>query len=162
MALRFFEARALVRVGKSNAATERGAQCGSARRISSAGLRYPPFYGNPSCFYLAISNPFPPHLPLFSPTSWHIYQVTPSRVFATIDTKASISTFVVSFVFGGIGAIAERPTERSFLSNYVLNPFWTWFVTLWPTWVAPNLVCICTCRPYVAVTCRRTSDSGTR
>jgi hypothetical protein len=47
----------------------------------------------------------------------------------------------VSFVLGCIGAIAERRLERSFLSNYVLNPFWTWFVTLWPTWVAPNVVC---------------------
>ena len=30
--------------------------------------------------------------------------------------------------------------RRSLLSNYVLNPFWTWFVTLWPEWVAPNMV----------------------
>jgi hypothetical protein len=30
--------------------------------------------------------------------------------------------------------------KRSFLSNNVLNPFWTWFVTLWPEWVAPNMV----------------------
>ena len=29
---------------------------------------------------------------------------------------------------------------RSLLSNYVLNPFWNWFVTLWPEWVAPNMV----------------------
>ena len=34
----------------------------------------------------------------------------------------------------------EQPTHRSLLSNYVLNPFWTWFVTLWPEWVAPNMV----------------------
>jgi ethanolaminephosphotransferase len=47
----------------------------------------------------------------------------------------------VSFLLGCIGAIADRSISRSFLSNYVLNPFWTWFVTLWPTWVAPNLVC---------------------
>jgi len=26
------------------------------------------------------------------------------------------------------------------LSNYVLNPFWNWFVTLWPEWVAPNMI----------------------
>jgi hypothetical protein len=30
--------------------------------------------------------------------------------------------------------------KRSLLSNYVLNPFWNWFVTLWPEWVAPNMV----------------------
>lgn len=31
---------------------------------------------------------------------------------------------------------------RSILSKYVLNPFWTWFVTLWPLSVAPNTVCL--------------------
>jgi len=31
--------------------------------------------------------------------------------------------------------------HRSLLSRYVLNPFWTWFVTLWPVSVAPNTVC---------------------
>ncbi|KAH9957555.1 CDP-alcohol phosphatidyltransferase-domain-containing protein [Lactifluus volemus] len=30
--------------------------------------------------------------------------------------------------------------DKSFLSNHVLNPFWTWFVTLWPEWVAPNMI----------------------
>ncbi|KAG8984872.1 hypothetical protein FRB94_010715 [Tulasnella sp. JGI-2019a] len=30
--------------------------------------------------------------------------------------------------------------DKSILSKYVLNPFWTWFVTLWPTWVAPNTI----------------------
>lgn len=29
---------------------------------------------------------------------------------------------------------------RSVISNYVLNPFWTWFVTLWPLSIAPNMV----------------------
>ena len=29
---------------------------------------------------------------------------------------------------------------RSLVSRYVLNPFWTWFVTLWPHSVAPNTV----------------------
>jgi len=29
---------------------------------------------------------------------------------------------------------------RSLISRYVLNPFWTWFVTLWPLSVAPNTV----------------------
>ena len=26
------------------------------------------------------------------------------------------------------------------MSRYVLNPYWTWFVTLWPLSVAPNTV----------------------
>ncbi|KAH8825664.1 choline ethanolaminephosphotransferase [Flagelloscypha sp. PMI_526] len=30
--------------------------------------------------------------------------------------------------------------RRSILSKYVLNPFWTWFVTLWPATVAPNTI----------------------
>jgi hypothetical protein len=29
---------------------------------------------------------------------------------------------------------------RSLLSHYVLNRFWAWSVTLWPEWVAPNMV----------------------
>lgn len=29
---------------------------------------------------------------------------------------------------------------RSVVSRYVLNPFWNWLVTLWPLWVAPNVV----------------------
>lgn len=32
--------------------------------------------------------------------------------------------------------------RRSLLSRYVLNPFWNWFVTLWPKTVAPNTVSI--------------------
>lgn len=31
-------------------------------------------------------------------------------------------------------------TDKSLLSRYVLNPFWNWFVTLWPTNVAPNTI----------------------
>ncbi|TFY81458.1 hypothetical protein EWM64_g2549 [Hericium alpestre] len=30
--------------------------------------------------------------------------------------------------------------DRSLLSNYVLTPYWNWLVTLWPTWVAPNMI----------------------
>lgn len=29
---------------------------------------------------------------------------------------------------------------RSLTSRYVLNRYWTWFVTLWPLSVAPNTV----------------------
>ncbi|KAJ2912227.1 hypothetical protein MD484_g8183, partial [Candolleomyces efflorescens] len=31
-----------------------------------------------------------------------------------------------------------RGADKSLVSRYVLNPFWTWFVTLWPLSVAPN------------------------
>ncbi|TEB28151.1 cholinephosphotransferase [Coprinellus micaceus] len=33
-----------------------------------------------------------------------------------------------------------RGADKSLVSRFVLNPFWTWFVTLWPTWVAPNTI----------------------
>lgn len=33
-----------------------------------------------------------------------------------------------------------KGVDKSLLSNYVLNPYWTWLVTLWPTWVAPNMI----------------------
>ncbi|KAI0253196.1 Choline/ethanolaminephosphotransferase [Lactifluus subvellereus] len=33
-----------------------------------------------------------------------------------------------------------KSVDKSIVSNYVLNPFWTWFVTLWPEWVAPNTI----------------------
>ncbi|KAI0319538.1 Choline/ethanolaminephosphotransferase [Amylostereum chailletii] len=33
-----------------------------------------------------------------------------------------------------------KGVDKSLLSNYVLNPFWNWFVTLWPTSVAPNTI----------------------
>ncbi|KAK7063617.1 choline ethanolaminephosphotransferase [Favolaschia claudopus] len=35
---------------------------------------------------------------------------------------------------------AYKGVDKSILSKYVLNPFWTWFVTLWPLWVAPNTI----------------------
>ncbi|PCH34342.1 Choline/ethanolaminephosphotransferase [Wolfiporia cocos MD-104 SS10] len=30
--------------------------------------------------------------------------------------------------------------DKSLTSIYILQPFWTWFVSLWPTWVAPNTI----------------------
>ncbi|KAI0783172.1 Choline/ethanolaminephosphotransferase [Abortiporus biennis] len=33
-----------------------------------------------------------------------------------------------------------KGVDKSLLSRHVLNPFWTWLVTLWPTWVAPNTI----------------------
>ncbi|KAF8958271.1 choline ethanolaminephosphotransferase [Flammula alnicola] len=33
-----------------------------------------------------------------------------------------------------------KGVDKSLLSRYVLNPFWTWFVTLWPLSVAPNTI----------------------
>jgi len=33
-----------------------------------------------------------------------------------------------------------KSVDKSLLSQYVLNPFWTWFVTLWPLTIAPNTI----------------------
>ncbi|EIN14321.1 Choline/ethanolaminephosphotransferase [Punctularia strigosozonata HHB-11173 SS5] len=33
-----------------------------------------------------------------------------------------------------------KGVDKSLLSRYVLNPFWTWLVTLWPNSVAPNTI----------------------
>ncbi|KAF8167153.1 choline ethanolaminephosphotransferase [Crassisporium funariophilum] len=33
-----------------------------------------------------------------------------------------------------------KGVDKSLLSRHVLNPFWTWFVTLWPLSVAPNTI----------------------
>jgi len=33
-----------------------------------------------------------------------------------------------------------KGVDKSLLSRYVLSPFWTWFVTLWPLSVAPNTI----------------------
>ncbi|KAF8586240.1 choline ethanolaminephosphotransferase [Ramaria rubella] len=35
---------------------------------------------------------------------------------------------------------AYKGVDKSILSEYVLNPFWTRLVTLWPLWVAPNTI----------------------
>ncbi|KAF8185705.1 cholinephosphotransferase [Pholiota molesta] len=35
---------------------------------------------------------------------------------------------------------AYKGVDKSLVSRYVLNPFWTWFVTLWPLSVAPNTI----------------------
>ncbi|KAF7307605.1 hypothetical protein MIND_00555700 [Mycena indigotica] len=35
---------------------------------------------------------------------------------------------------------AYKGVDKSLTSKYILNPFWTWFVTLWPLNVAPNTI----------------------
>ncbi|KAF8274305.1 hypothetical protein EI94DRAFT_1714111 [Lactarius quietus] len=48
--------------------------------------------------------------------------------------------YIPSSALAGLRNYRYKGVDKSLLSNYVLNPFWTWFVTLWPTWVAPNLI----------------------
>ncbi|PSR72058.1 hypothetical protein PHLCEN_2v12088 [Hermanssonia centrifuga] len=38
---------------------------------------------------------------------------------------------------------AYKGVDKSLLSRFVLTPFWNWLVTLWPTWVAPNVITMC-------------------
>jgi ethanolaminephosphotransferase len=52
--------------------------------------------------------------------------------YSGVDKSDTVIPLAVSF--------ALIPSDRSLVSRYVLNPFWTWFVTLWPTSVAPNTV----------------------
>ncbi|KAJ8085164.1 hypothetical protein PM082_003949 [Marasmius tenuissimus] len=33
-----------------------------------------------------------------------------------------------------------KGVDKSLVSKYILGPFWTWFVTLWPVTVAPNTI----------------------
>ncbi|OCH95703.1 Choline/ethanolaminephosphotransferase [Obba rivulosa] len=33
-----------------------------------------------------------------------------------------------------------KGVDKSLTSKYILNPYWTWLVTFWPTWVAPNVI----------------------
>lgn len=49
--------------------------------------------------------------------------------FIIIETLRSLNSY--SEIFG---------LCRSLISRFVLNPYWTWFVTLWPLSVAPNTV----------------------
>ncbi|KAH8992393.1 Choline/ethanolaminephosphotransferase [Lactarius akahatsu] len=48
--------------------------------------------------------------------------------------------YIPSHALAGLRNYRYKGVDKSILSNYVLNPFWTWFVTLWPTWVAPNVI----------------------
>ncbi|KAI0308381.1 Choline/ethanolaminephosphotransferase [Multifurca ochricompacta] len=48
--------------------------------------------------------------------------------------------YIPRHALSGLRNYRYRGVDKSFLSNYVLNPFWSWFVTLWPVWVAPNMI----------------------
>ncbi|KAF8491996.1 Choline/ethanolaminephosphotransferase [Russula emetica] len=48
--------------------------------------------------------------------------------------------YISSHALAGLRNYKYKGVDRSLLSNYVLNPFWSWFVTFWPEWVAPNMI----------------------
>jgi len=48
--------------------------------------------------------------------------------------------FLSQEALDGLGSYAYSGVDKSVLSRFVLNPFWTQFVKLWPLWVAPNTI----------------------
>ncbi|KAH9950982.1 Choline/ethanolaminephosphotransferase [Amylocystis lapponica] len=48
--------------------------------------------------------------------------------------------YIPSHALENLRKYAYKGVDKSLTSKYLLNPFWTWFVTLWPTWVAPNTI----------------------
>ncbi|KAH9932117.1 Choline/ethanolaminephosphotransferase [Epithele typhae] len=48
--------------------------------------------------------------------------------------------YIPSHALENLRKYAYKGVDKSLVSRYVLNPFWTWFVTLWPTSVAPNTI----------------------
>ncbi|KAJ6606799.1 Choline/ethanolaminephosphotransferase [Mycena sp. CBHHK59/15] len=48
--------------------------------------------------------------------------------------------YIPSVALENLKKYAYKGVDKSPLSKYVLNPFWTWFVTLWPLSVAPNTI----------------------
>ncbi|KAF8527387.1 Choline/ethanolaminephosphotransferase [Hysterangium stoloniferum] len=48
--------------------------------------------------------------------------------------------YISQKALAGLSTYAYKGVDKSVLSRYVLNPFWNWFVTLWPIWVAPNTI----------------------
>ncbi|KAI0706168.1 Choline/ethanolaminephosphotransferase [Cytidiella melzeri] len=49
-------------------------------------------------------------------------------------------TFIPPHALENLKKYQYKGVDKSLLSRYVLNPFWNWLVTLWPTWVAPNVI----------------------
>lgn len=49
-------------------------------------------------------------------------------------------TYIPRHALDNLAKYSYKSVDKSILSHYVLNPFWTWFVTLWPLSVAPNTI----------------------
>ncbi|KAJ3483154.1 hypothetical protein NLI96_g6509 [Meripilus lineatus] len=49
-------------------------------------------------------------------------------------------SYIPQDVLANLKKYQYRGVDKSLLSRHVLNPFWTWLVTLWPTWIAPNTI----------------------
>jgi hypothetical protein len=43
--------------------------------------------------------------------------------------------------YKGLDGYKYSGTDKSVVSRYILGPFWNWLVLLFPTNLAPNMVC---------------------
>ncbi|EIM83608.1 Choline/ethanolaminephosphotransferase [Stereum hirsutum FP-91666 SS1] len=48
--------------------------------------------------------------------------------------------YIPDHALAGLKNYKYKGVDKSLLSNYVLNPYWNWLVTLWPKSVAPNTI----------------------
>ncbi|THH31035.1 hypothetical protein EUX98_g3163 [Antrodiella citrinella] len=48
--------------------------------------------------------------------------------------------YIPEHALANLRKYAYKGVDKSLLSKYVLGPYWTWLVTLWPKWVAPNTI----------------------
>ena len=68
---------------------------------------------------------------------WVIYLYVPSKTSKSTRTKALTSALLRH---PHTHDLTPLSSYRSLMSRYVLGPYWSWFVTLWPLSVAPNTV----------------------
>ncbi|TFK56424.1 Choline/ethanolaminephosphotransferase [Heliocybe sulcata] len=48
--------------------------------------------------------------------------------------------YIPQQALNGLKKYSYKGVDHSIVSRYILNPFWNWFVTLWPLWIAPNVI----------------------
>ncbi|GJE98858.1 choline/ethanolaminephosphotransferase [Phanerochaete sordida] len=48
--------------------------------------------------------------------------------------------YIPPYALDNLKKYAYKGVDKSLLSRHVLNPYWNWLVTFWPTWVAPNVI----------------------
>jgi hypothetical protein len=65
-------------------------------------------------------------------------------------------TYIPPSALYNLNKYSYRSVDKSVVSRYVLSPFWNWFVTLWPKWIAPNTVCHFFVRPFHLKFCQIT------
>jgi len=48
--------------------------------------------------------------------------------------------YIPQYALENLKKYQYKGVDKSLTSRYILNPFWNWLVTLWPTWAAPNVI----------------------